>query len=76
MTSVDDDKRSLTDDFVSVERCVKEGIDEGDDKEEEDGSTICEDTAELRDADLPQVSQTKTDRSEDIHRWIKRYSLH
>ena len=38
MTSVDDDKRSLTDDFVSVERCVEEGIDEGDDNEKNNKS--------------------------------------
>ena len=73
---VDDDQRRLPHDFAPIEGGVEEGIGEGDDEEEEDSPAVCEDMTELPEADLPEVTYAESERSDDIHRSIKRYSRH
>ena len=63
-------------DFAPIEGGVEEGIGEGDDEEEEDSPAVGEDMTELPEADLPEVTHAESERSDDIHRSIKRYSRH
>ena len=73
---VDDDQWCLSHDFAPIEGGVEEGIGEGDDEEEEDSPAVGEDMTELPEADLPEVTYAESERSDDIHRSIKRYSRH
>ena len=76
MALVDDDQWRLPYDFAPIEGGVEEGIGEGDDEEEEDSPAVGEDMTELPEADLPEVTYAESERSDDIHRSIKRYSRH